>query len=78
VLVPTLGFTRQGNRVGYGKGYYDRTLAHLKAQNHPHTTIGIAWACGDLGDEAYAPAEHDIRLDAILTDKGWAVKPPAA
>lgn len=78
VLVPTLGFTRQGDRIGYGKGYYDRTLAQLKAQNHPHTTIGIAWACGDLSGETYAPTAHDVPLDAILTDKGWAVKPPAA
>ena len=29
MLVPTLGYTRQGDRVGYGKGYYDRTLAAL-------------------------------------------------
>src|SRR5690606_1695612 len=52
VLVPTLGYTRQGDRIGYGKGYYDRTLAALKAQGHSFTTIGIAWACGDLSGEA--------------------------
>jgi len=76
VLVPTLGFTREGDRIGYGKGYYDRTLAGLKARKHPHTTIGIAWACGDLSDEPYTPAAHDVRLDAILTDKGWAKPAP--
>lgn len=76
VLVPTLGFTRQGDRVGYGKGYYDRTLAAWKAQGHVFTTIGIAWACGDLTGQAYTPAPHDYRLDAILTDKGWAVPAP--
>jgi 5-formyltetrahydrofolate cyclo-ligase len=78
VLVPTLGFTRQGDRVGYGKGYYDRTLADLKAQGHSFTTIGIAWASGDLAAAGldHAPAPHDYRLDAILTDKGWAVPAP--
>lgn len=76
VLVPTLGYTRAGDRVGYGKGYYDRTLADLKARKHPYTSIGIAWACGDLSGEDYSPAPHDVRLDAILTDKGWAVPAP--
>ncbi|HEY9278715.1 MAG TPA: 5-formyltetrahydrofolate cyclo-ligase [Eoetvoesiella sp.] len=76
ILVPTLGYTRQGDRVGYGKGYYDRTLAALNAQNHAYTSIGIAWACGDLSNDAYTPAEHDVKLDAILTDKGWAVPAP--
>ncbi|MGB6008513.1 MAG: 5-formyltetrahydrofolate cyclo-ligase [Castellaniella sp.] len=76
VLVPTLGFTRQGDRLGYGGGYYDRTLAALKAAGHPFTAIGIAWASGDLSGESYTPAPHDIRLDAVLTDKGWAVPAP--
>ncbi|MDS1140205.1 5-formyltetrahydrofolate cyclo-ligase [Pusillimonas sp. SM2304] len=78
VLVPTLGYTRQGDRIGYGKGYYDRTLAALKAQGHRFTTIGIAWAAGDLAAAgiAHTPAAHDFRLDAILTDKGWAVPAP--
>src|SRR5690606_23889981 len=76
VLVPTQRYTRQGHRIGYGKGYYDRTLAALKAQNHQFTTIGIAWACGDLSGQDYTPAPHDYRLDSILTDKGWAVPAP--
>ena len=76
VLVPTLGFTREGDRVGYGGGYYDRTLAALRATGHPFTALGIAWACGDLSGEGYRPAAHDVRLDGILTDKGWAVPAP--
>ncbi len=76
VLVPTLGYTRQGDRVGYGKGYYDRTLAALKAGGHPFTSIGIAWATGDLSGENHVPAPHDVRLDSVLTDKGWAVPAP--
>lgn len=71
VLVPTLGFTRQGDRLGYGKGYYDRTLADLTARQHPFLSLGIAWAIGDLSQQGYEPAAHDMRLDAVLTDKGW-------
>jgi 5-formyltetrahydrofolate cyclo-ligase len=76
VLVPTLGYTRQGDRIGYGKGYYDRTLAALKASGHPFTSIGIAWASGDLSGDNHTPAAHDVRLDSVLTDKGWAVPAP--
>lgn len=76
VLVPTLGYTRQGDRLGYGGGYYDRTLAAWQAAGHPFTSLGIAWACGDLSGETYTPAPHDVRLDSILTDKGWAVPAP--
>ncbi|MCX5590025.1 5-formyltetrahydrofolate cyclo-ligase [Alcaligenes endophyticus] len=76
VLVPTLGYTRQGDRVGYGKGYYDRTLAQWREQGHHFIALGIAWAVGDLSGTDYQPAAHDQRLDAILTDKGWAVPAP--
>lgn len=76
VLVPTLGYTRQGDRLGYGGGYYDRTLSALKSSGREFISMGIAWACGDLSHESYAPASHDVRLDSILTDKGWAVPAP--
>lgn len=73
VLVPTLGFTRAGDRLGYGGGYYDRTLANWHQQGHKFVAVGIAWSCGDLSDYDYSPGSHDIRLDSILTDKGWAL-----
>lgn len=76
MLIPTLGFTRTGDRIGYGKGYYDRTLAQLKAQGHEVVTIGIGWAVGDLSIYNYTPAEHDQPLHSVLTDKGWAVPAP--
>src|SRR5690606_32330926 len=76
VLVPTLGFTRQGDRVGYGQGYYDRTLADLRDRGHRFVTLGVAWACGDLSGFDYEPAEHDFVLDSVLTDKGWPVAAP--
>lgn len=78
VLVPALGFTRQGHRLGYGGGHYDRTLAALRAQSHPAICLGIAWAVGDLSDQAppYQPTPHDQPLDGILTDKGWPMPAP--
>lgn len=75
ILVPTLGYTEQGDRLGYGGGYYDRTLAGLREGGHTFTTIGIAWSCGRLGSD-YHPAPHDVRLDAILTPDGWIPKAP--
>jgi len=73
VLVPTLGFTHQGDRIGYGKGYYDRTLAHLHAQGHHPITIGVAWEDGDIRalEADYEPAQNDWRLDAIITPQSW-------
>ncbi|CAM3977457.1 5-formyltetrahydrofolate cyclo-ligase [Bordetella tumulicola] len=75
ILVPTLGYTDQADRVGYGGGYYDRTLADLRQTGHDFTTIGIAWNEGLL-ENGYQPAPHDQRLDAILTPDGWIPEPP--
>lgn len=62
VLVPCVGFTREGFRLGYGGGYFDRWLAE-----HPGvTTIGLAWS----GAEAAFPVEgHDRPLTLILTER---------
>lgn len=75
VLVPTLGYTERADRLGYGGGYYDRTLAALRQTGHDLITIGIAWSEG-LIDGDYHPAAHDERLDAILTPDGWVPEPP--
>ncbi len=75
ILVPTLGYTEQGDRLGYGGGYYDRTLAALRDRGHSFVAIGIAWSCGEL-DSGYVPASHDFRLDAVLTQDGWVPQAP--
>lgn len=72
ILVPTLGYTRDGHRLGYGKGYYDRTLHALARQGHRACSIGIGWDEGLIEGE-YAPAAHDMPLDAIVTPRGWIV-----
>ena len=63
LLVPLLAFDRHGHRLGYGGGFYDRTIALLQVP-----AIGIAYA----GQEVSAlPAEdHDVKLNAVLTETG--------
>jgi len=75
ILVPTLGFTAQADRLGYGGGYYDRTLAAIRASGRAPITIGIAWSEGRLPADYHAAA-HDQRLDAILTPDGWVPAAP--
>ncbi len=62
LIVPCLGFDARGWRLGYGGGFYDRTLA---ASRTP--AIGIARACGQIGE--LVPETHDIALDAIVTER---------
>lgn len=69
ILVPTLGFTRDGHRIGYGKGYYDRTLAQLQNKGHVFIKMGVAWDEGEIMAD-YQPEPHDIPLDYILTPSG--------
>lgn len=62
ILVPGVGFDRQGNRVGYGKGFYDRYLEKYKFQK----TIGIAFEFQMFDSIEYT--ENDIRLDVVITE----------
>lgn len=63
IFVPGVVFDKERNRIGYGKGYYDRFLQHTKA-----TTIGLAFSCQIV---PYILAEqHDKRLDMIITEEG--------
>ncbi|WP_019937199.1 5-formyltetrahydrofolate cyclo-ligase [Bordetella sp. FB-8] len=75
ILVPTLGYTDRADRLGYGGGYYDRTLAALEQAGRDCIAIGIAWTECRLPDD-YEPAAHDRRLDAILTPDGWVPRAP--
>ncbi|MEX5745854.1 5-formyltetrahydrofolate cyclo-ligase [Massilia sp. X63] len=61
LLVPCLGFDARGYRLGYGGGFYDRTLA---APPRPRT-LGIAYACQQAEFEI---GEYDIPLDEIVTE----------
>jgi 5-formyltetrahydrofolate cyclo-ligase len=79
MLIPTLGFTDQGARLGYGGGYYDRTLANLNAAGKDFLALGIAWNQARIEEEVgHQPQAHDYALDAILTPSGWTQAPPPA
>jgi len=67
LLVPLLAFDAEGYRLGYGGGYYDRTLAALRS-TQPVTAIGIAYAGQEI--PAVPHEAHDLRLDAILCETG--------
>ncbi len=65
LLLPCVGYGPQGNRLGYGGGFYDRTLAAL--QPRPFT-VGLGYAHGHI---PWLQAEpHDVPLDAILNEDG--------
>src|SRR4051794_5605881 len=65
LLVPLVGFDGQGFRLGYGGGYYDRTLAALP---RPPLAIGIGYAFQSL--QTIQPQPFDRPMDAIVTEAG--------
>ncbi len=71
LLVPCVGYGPKGLRLGYGGGFYDRTLATL--QPRPFTA-GLAYSHGWL--PWLQPEPHDVPLDAVLTDEGLAWQTP--
>ena len=63
LLVPLLAFDAGGHRLGYGGGFYDRTLARLRVP-----AIGIAYAGQEIASIPFEP--HDRTLDMVLTEQG--------
>ena len=68
LLIPCVGFDAQRYRIGYGGGFYDRTLAALHAAGHRPRMIGVAYEVNRV--ESIAPQSHDIALDCIVTESG--------
>jgi 5-formyltetrahydrofolate cyclo-ligase len=68
VLVPLLAFDADGVRLGYGGGYYDRTLAALRQRGHI-VAIGVAYAGQEVAKLPHAA--HDQRLDGVVTEHGF-------
>lgn len=67
VFVPLLAFDRAGYRLGYGGGYYDRTLKALRARKRI-VAVGLAFAAQEV--EAVPHEKFDERLDYVLTETG--------
>jgi 5-formyltetrahydrofolate cyclo-ligase len=67
VIVPLLSFTQNGDRLGYGGGFYDRTLEHLRAR---WATLAIGFAFAGQQVDALPLEPTDQPLDLIVTEQG--------
>lgn len=66
VLVPCVGYTASGYRLGFGGGYFDRWLAA-----HPQVTaVGVAWSVGEVNDAEFDVQPHDHPLTLVVTERG--------
>lgn len=66
VVVPCVGFTEAGHRLGYGGGYYDRWLAGQRQV----TAVGVAWSFAEIDLATFAAEPHDIPLAFVVTELG--------
>lgn len=65
ILAPLVAFDRQGNRLGWGAGHYDRAFAA-----HPHAwRVGVAWSVQEV--EALPADPWDVPLHAVVTEQEW-------
>ncbi len=66
ILLPLLGFNREGQRLGMGGGFYDRSLAFRRARVAPPLLVGIGYAFQEAPELVAEP--WDVPLDAVVTD----------
>jgi 5-formyltetrahydrofolate cyclo-ligase len=66
LIVPLAAFDRQGHRIGHGAGYYDMTIARLRAIK-PVVAVGIAYAAQEMPEVPVTP--RDEPLDLVLTER---------
>jgi 5-formyltetrahydrofolate cyclo-ligase len=66
LLAPVVGFDPANFRLGYGGGYFDRTLEQMRGQGLRYHAIGVGYAMARL--ETIRPLAHDIALDTVITD----------
>lgn len=66
LIVPLVAFDRRGGRLGYGGGYYDRTLEMLRARRKT-LAIGFAWAAQEIDDLPQEPTDQP--LDMVVTER---------
>lgn len=64
IIIPMLGYSRQGHRLGYGGGFYDRTL---KTSPFPTLSIGVCYT--ELEVEDFPAEYHDQRVEYVVTGR---------
>ncbi len=69
VIIPMLGYTRKGQRLGMGGGYYDKSFSFRKNQLAPPQLIGVAYSCQEM--DALDTQTWDINMDTIVTEREW-------
>lgn len=65
LVVPGIGFDRQGNRLGYGKGYYDKFIDTFK----PKFVMGLSFA-SQVIDDRFPVETNDRKINGLVTEKG--------
>lgn len=71
-ISPGVGYDRAGYRLGYGGGYFDRTLARRQAGGRPWRAVMVAYEFAAL--ETIHPLPHDIVFEAVITEEGVRVR----
>lgn len=71
VLAPLAAFSGQGQRIGYGKGHYDRALDVMASRGHRPALLGLAHDGQEV--PPFPAEEHDVPLDGVLTPSGLRV-----
>ena len=68
ILLPLLAFSRSGQRLGMGGGFYDRSLAFRRAAVAPPRLVGVGYAAQEA--PPWPDEDWDVRLDAVVTEHG--------
>ena len=68
IMVPLVAFDGRLNRIGYGKGYYDRSLRKIKNIKKKTVALGIAYSFQKC--KSIPISKHDFKLDYIFTERG--------
>ena len=71
LLVPLLAFDKAGRRLGYGGGFYDRSITEIRSTKPKTKAVGIAYSAQEVDQ---VPTDtHDTPLDAVLTEQGFRI-----
>ncbi len=66
IIMPGVVFDKRGNRIGYGRGYYDKFLKSMEGLDC--CKVGIGFECQVVDVEDFPNEEHDVRLDILVTE----------